>query len=82
MSTEEEQWGKSEALPSDVDERGDLENDIGVLQQSSVDIGASAQKISSSSPSDYLSLAIREAAYEVCCFDTFCFLLESRCGCS
>ena len=74
MSTEEDQWSESEALMSDVDEGGDREDDIGVQQESSVVSAASAQRISSSSPSDYLSLAIRESVYEVCCFDAFCFV--------
>ncbi|XP_038894959.1 magnesium transporter MRS2-11, chloroplastic isoform X2 [Benincasa hispida] len=67
MSTEEEQWSESEALVSDVDEGGDLADDmdIGVRDDSSVATAASAQRISSSSPSDYLSLAIREQVYEV-----------------
>ncbi|XP_022970311.1 magnesium transporter MRS2-11, chloroplastic-like isoform X1 [Cucurbita maxima] len=65
MSTEEDQWSESEALMSDVDERGDREDDIGVQQESSVVSAASGQRISSSSPSDYLSLAIRESVYEV-----------------
>ncbi|KAL0534160.1 hypothetical protein IC582_028444 [Cucumis melo] len=70
MSTEEEQWSESEAFVSDVDEGGDLEDDIdiSVREDSSVATAASAQRISSSSsssPSDYLSLAIREQVYEV-----------------
>lgn len=67
MSTEEEQWSESEALVSDVDGGGDLEDDIdiGVQEDSSVATAASAQKNSASSPSDYLSLAIREQVYEV-----------------
>lgn len=73
MSTEEDQWSESEALASDVDEGGDREDDIGVQQESSVATATSTQRISSSSPSDYLSLAIRESVYEVCCFDAFCF---------
>lgn len=76
MSTEEEQWSESEALVSDVDGGGDLEDDIdiGVQEDSSVATAASAQKNSASSPSDYLSLAIREQVYEVCCCDAFCFV--------
>lgn len=83
MSTEEEQWSESEAFVSDVDEGGDLEDDIdiSVREDSSVATAASAQRISSSSsssPSDYLSLAIREQVYEVCFFDAF-FLVEFGC---
>lgn len=73
MSTEEERWSDSEALASDVEEGGDRDDDIRVQHQSSVAAAASAQRISSSSPSDYLSLAIREPVYEVCCLDAFAF---------
>ncbi|KAE8652790.1 magnesium transporter MRS2-11, chloroplastic [Cucumis sativus] len=66
MSTEEDKWSESDAFVSDVDEGGDLEDDIdiSVREDSPVATAASAQRISSS-PSDYLSLAIREQVYEV-----------------
>ena len=72
MSTEEDKWSESDAFVSDVDEGGDLEDDIdiSVREDSPVATAASAQRISSS-PSDYLSLAIREQVYEVCFFDAF-----------
>ncbi|XP_022969526.1 magnesium transporter MRS2-11, chloroplastic-like [Cucurbita maxima] len=65
MSNEDENWSDSEALVSDLDEGGDREDDIGVQQENPVATVASAQTIASSSPSDYLSLAIRELVYEV-----------------
>ena len=68
MSNEDENWSDSEALVSDLDEGGDREDDIGVQQENPVATVASAQRIASSSPSDYLSLAIRELVYEVCFF--------------
>ncbi|XP_031740722.1 magnesium transporter MRS2-11, chloroplastic isoform X2 [Cucumis sativus] len=66
MSTEEDKWSESDAFVSDVDEGGDLEDDIdiSVREDSPVATAASAQRISSS-PSDYLSLAIPEQVYEV-----------------